>query len=520
MLLTTSAEMRALDRLAIEKFGLPEVVLMENAAQNISRAALEHWALQPGSQVFILAGPGQNGGDGLALARIFSGRGLNPHVFLVKEPGKNPGGAAGVNLAVVRSLGLPLTLIEDETAPLPAWAEADLVVDALFGTGLDRPLTGPAARVLADLSQAQKQLAGRLKILAVDLPSGLSGDSGRWWGPPCPADLTVTLGFPKVGLYLGQGPEAAGKIVVGDIGLTPAMWASAQPRGRLSDPEEMRALLPNRPLTGHKGTFGHVLLAGGAQGHTGALVLAAQGALRSGAALVTVLHPASLGAVYEAKLTEAMTLELPEKQPGELAALAGEVILRYAQGREALLLGPGLGLGDEAATAVRRVVEAAEIPLVLDADALTALAGQPELVKGRPAGTVLTPHPGEAARLLKLTPADIQADRLGAARSLAEQSGAVVVLKGHHTLICEPEGRFYLNPTGGPHLAVGGSGDLLAGLLAGLLAQGLAPWPAAALAAWVHGRAGDLTRAEHGPRGLTPTEFAAGLPRVWAELGP
>jgi NAD(P)H-hydrate epimerase len=176
-----------------------------------------------------------------------------------------------------------------------------------------------------------------------------------------------------------------------------------------------------------------------------------------------------------------------------------------------------LGVGSEAATVVRRVVEAAELPLVLDADALTALAGQPELTKGRPK-VVLTPHPGEAARLLRLTPADIQADRLGAARTLAERSGAVVVLKGHNSLIYEPEGRFYLNPTGGPHLAVGGSGDLLAGLLAGLLAQGLEAWPAAALAAWVHGRAGDLTRTERGPWGLTPSEFAAGLPRVWTEL--
>ena len=518
MYLTTSAEMKTLDRLATEKFGLPEVVLMENAAQGLARIALEHWPLRPESRIFILAGPGQNGGDGLALARIFSGHGFNSRVFLVKEPGRNPGGAAAVNLAVVRSLGLPLTVVENETAALPLWAEADLVVDALFGTGLDRPLAGPAALVLATLSQAKKDLKDRLRILAVDLPSGLSGDSGRWWGPPCPADLTVTLGFPKVGLYLGQGPAAAGIVRVGDIGLTPAMLEPAPPRGRLSDSEEMRGLLPARPLTGHKGSFGHVLLAGGAQGRTGALVLAAEGALRSGAALVTALHPASLGAVYEAKLTEAMTLELPEERPGELAAEAGEVILGYARGRQALLLGPGMGLGREAAAAIRRVVEAAELPLVLDADALTALAGRPELAKGRPGGVVLTPHPGEAARLLGLSPADIQADRLAAARTLAERSGAVVILKGHNSLICEPEGRFYLNPTGGPHLAVGGSGDLLAGLTAGLLAQGLAPLAAAALAAWVHGRAGDLTRSERGPFGLTPTEFAARIPRIWAEL--
>ena len=512
MYLTTSLEMRTLDRLAIERFGLPEVVLMENAAQSVALAALEHWPLRPGSVIFILAGPGQNGGDGLALARIFSGRGHNPQIF--KTPDSNPlGGAAAVNLEVVRRLGLPLSALE---VPLP-WAEAGLVVDALFGTGLNKPLAEPAAGVLASLGEAKRNMKHRLKILAVDLPSGLSGDTGQWWGPPCPADLTITLGLPKVGLYLGQGPQAAGKIIVGDIGLTPTMLEAAPPKGRLSDFEEMRRLLPARPLTGHKGTFGHALLAGGARGRTGALVLAAEGALRSGAALVTALHPASLGPIYEAKLTEAMTLELPEERPGELAAEAGEVVLAYAKGHQALLLGPGLGLESEAVKAVRQVVEAAELPLVLDADALTAMAGQPELVKGR-AGRILTPHPGEAARLLGLKTADIQADRLAAARLLAERSGAVVILKGHHSLICEPEGRFYLNPTGGPHLAVGGSGDLLAGLTAGLLAQGLPPWPAAALAAWVHGRAGDLAWAELGPRGLKPTEFALRIPRVWLEL--
>ena len=512
MYLTTSLEMRTLDRLAIERFGLPEVVLMENAAQGLARAALEYWPLREGSTIFILAGPGQNGGDGLALARIFSGRGHNPKTFINSPP--PAAGAAVVNLEVVRRLGLPLAGFDNEVPP--PWAEADLVVDALFGTGLDRPLTGPAARLLAALGEAKKNLG--VKILAVDLPSGLSGDTGQWLGPPCPADLTVTLGLPKVGLYLGQGPEAAGKIVLGDIGLTPAMLESAPPKGRLSSLEEMRKLLPARPLAGHKGSFGHALLAGGAQGRTGALVLAAEGALRSGAGLVTALHPASLGPVYEAKLTEAMTLELPEGRPGELAAEAGEVILGYAKRYQALLLGPGLGLGPEAAAVVRRVAEAAEAPLVLDADALTALAGRLELLKGRPGIRVLTPHPGEAARLLGLETADIQADRLAAARSLAERSESVVILKGHHSLICEPSGRFYLNPTGGPHLAVGGSGDLLAGLIAGLLAQGMPPWPAATLAAWIHGRAGDMTRAELGPRGLTPTEFAARLPRAWLEL--
>ncbi len=519
MYLATSAEMRFLDRLAMERFGLPGIVLMENAAQSIFRAAMEFWPQWPvpAPTVAVLAGSGQNGGDGWALARLFSALNFQVRGWLVRPEGREVTGDAAVNLAVVRKLGIPVETVGGPGDKLPNWEGVDLVVDALFGTGLDRAIDGPAARVLESAGEAKARLGGRLRVLAVDLPSGLSGDTGDVFGPPLPADLTVSLGAPKVGLYLKHGPELAGRIVVGDIGLTPGMVALAPPLGRLSEADELRSLLPLRPRDGHKGCFGHVLLAGGARGKTGALVLAARGAARSGAALVTALHPASLGPIYEAKLTEVMTLDLPEDEPGELSAAAGDVILEYGPGRQALGMGPGLGLGDGAAQTVRRIAESAELPLVLDADALTHLAGRLKSLRGRPA-VILTPHPGEAARLLSVTSADIQNDRLGAAREIAKLSGAVVLLKGHHSIIAEPEGRFCLNPTGGPHLAVGGTGDLLTGLATGLLAQGLAPFAAAALAAWVHGRAADLARAETGPCGLTPDDVAVRLPRVWREL--
>lgn len=518
MYLATSAEMQFLDRIAIERFGLPGIVLMENAARSVARAALKHWSIWPERPtVVILAGPGQNGGDGWALARIFSAQGFNVLAYLVKAPDKEVTGDAAVNLAVARKMDLTIREINGDADEMPPWDGVDLVVDALFGTGLDREVSGPAAKVLQEAGAAKAVLGDRLRVLAVDLPSGLSGDSGEMWGPPLSADLTVTLGAPKIGLYLKRGPEMAGTVVVGDIGLTPQMFDLAPPLGRLSTPETLRPFLPDRPADGHKGTFGHVLLAGGARGKTGALVLACIGAARSGAALVTALHPASLGSVYEAKLTEVMTLDLPEDEPGELSAAAGDLILEYGPGRQALALGPGLGLGDGAKQTVRRVVEGLEMPLVLDADALTHLAGRLKVLKGKP-GVILTPHPAEAARLLSVTTADIQKDRLAAAREIAALSEAVVVLKGRNTIIAGPEGRFFLNPNGGPHLAVGGSGDLLTGLAAGLLAQGLTPFPAAALAAWVHGRAGDLARAELGPVGLTPLDFAQCLPQVWREL--
>ncbi|MDR0882043.1 MAG: NAD(P)H-hydrate dehydratase [Candidatus Adiutrix sp.] len=518
MYLSTSAEMKLLDRIAMERFGLPGIVLMENASRAIARAALEHWPDWPAAPVAaVLAGPGQNGGDGWALARIFSALGWTVHCWLVQPEGKEVAGDAAINLGVAQKMGLPIQIITEAFGEWPNWSRVDLVIDALFGTGLDRPVTGPAERLLKSAGAAKSALGHRLRILAVDLPSGLSGDTGELWGPPLPADLTVALGAPKVGLYLKEGPLISGKVVVGDIGLTPQIIAQAPPLGRLAGPDEFH-FLPRRPLEGHKGTFGHVLLAGGARGKTGALVLAAQGAARSGAALVTALHPASLGTIFETKLTEAMTLDLPEDEPGELAASAGELILNYSQGRQSLALGPGLGLGRGAAQTVYAVVDGAEdLPLVLDADALTHLAGRLTTLK-KASAAVLTPHPGEAARLLAVTTAEIQNDRLGAARKMADLSGAVTVLKGYHTIIAEPGGQFFLNPTGGPHLAVGGSGDLLTGLTAGLLAQGLAPFPAAALAVWIHGRAGDLAAQTLGPRGLIPSDFYDCLPQVWREL--
>ncbi|MDR2827012.1 MAG: NAD(P)H-hydrate dehydratase [Candidatus Adiutrix intracellularis] len=518
MYLVTSKEMQHLDRIAIDNFGLPGIVLMENAARSIAQAIFNFWPLWPSNPTaIVLVGRGQNGGDGWVLARLLSTRGFHVLAYLLKSEGQELTGDAAINYNIVQKLNIFTQVIETNNDCLPSWNQADLVIDAIFGTGLDRPLANPVARVLNSANEARSRRGDRLRILAVDLPSGLSGDTGEKWGPILPADLTVTLGAPKVGLYLKHGPEAAGKIVIGDIGLTPQMLAQAPPRGRLTDWEELRVCLPCRPLTGHKGSFGHALLAGGAKGKTGALIMASEGALRSGAALVTVLHPASLGSIYETKLTEAMTLELPENNPGELAASAGDLILCYTKNCQALALGPGLGLGKEAEELVQRVARSVAIPLVLDADALTNLAGRLEILKGR-LNIVLTPHPGEAARLLAVTTTDIQNDRLGAARQLAAQSQAIVLLKGHNSIICEPKGNFYINPTGGPHLAVGGSGDMLTGLLAGLLAQKIPPFQAAALAAWLHGRAGDLAYQKLGSEGLKVTDFVQSLPLAWQEL--
>ncbi|MDR2367439.1 MAG: NAD(P)H-hydrate dehydratase [Deltaproteobacteria bacterium] len=515
MYVTTSQESRLLDRVAMDEFGLPGIVLMENAARSTLRAALEFWPdLAKGTHgVLVLAGPGQNGGDGFVLARLLSALGHAVDCRLVRKPGREPTGDALVNYGLLKKLGLGVRVIESADDPLPDFDRYGLVIDAIFGTGLDRPLEGQAARVLAAAAGRR-----RFRVLAVDLPSGLSADSGEAGPGVLRADLTVSLGTLKFGLFLGRGPELCGQVRLGDIGLCPAMFGRARPGAEALDGRYAASLVPERPGGGHKGTFGHAVICGGSSGKTGALVLAALGAQRSGCGLVTAAHPASLATILEAKLTSAMTLALPESLPGEFSAKAADVLTDFMAGREALALGPGLGLGQEAQRLALDLATGLEKPLVLDADALTALAGKAGVLASARGPRVITPHPGEAGRLLGLGAGQIQADRPGAARALAGMTGAVVVLKGRHTLVAGPGGELLVNLTGGPVLGTGGTGDLLTGLTAGLLAQGLGPFGAAALAVHLHGLAADLASSGLTDRGLFPTEILAHVPGAWKSL--
>ncbi|MDR1658675.1 MAG: NAD(P)H-hydrate dehydratase [Deltaproteobacteria bacterium] len=528
MLVTLSKESRQLDRIAMEDFGLPGLVLMENAARSIFREALAFWPAlaNAGRKIVILGGPGQNGGDGWVLARLFSAIGHRVFGYLITKPGHRPGGDAAVNYALALKLGLPIEVIESDSSPLPDFSQADLLIDAVFGTGLDRPLSGPAARVLTAASAYKRQYP-QTGVLAVDLPSGLSGDTGSAGPEVVPADLTVTLASFKLGLFLKKGPSLAGTVKLGDIGLCPPMIERLSPRGRLLDLKLAAAFLPPRPLSGHKGLFGHAVVCGGSTGKTGALALAALGAQRSGCGLITAAHPASLAPVLATKLTGAMTLPLPEESDGQLGEAAASALTAFMENCRALGLGPGLGLGGGPKRLTGYLSHHLPKPMVLDADALTNLAkpssqGQPnELLTSltqSPSPRVLTPHPGEAGRLLGVTPAQIEDDRFTSAINLAQLTKSVVVLKGRHTLIVSPDNHFLVNTSGGPILATGGSGDVLTGLLTGLLAQGMAPFEAAGLAVFVHGRAGDLAALRLGPIGVTPDEIGAFLPLAWAEL--
>ncbi len=487
--LVDAAGMRALDLRTIEARGVPGEVLMESAGRAVVAEVLA--LLPPGGAVGVACGPGHNGGDGLVIARHLHALGVPVRIWLSKEP---TGGDAAAQLARARACGVP------EGEP---W-EADVLVDALFGTGIERAVEGAAAEAIERIREAPQ-------VVAVDLPSGIDTDTGAVHGVAVRADVTVTMQLPKLGLALEPGRSHAGRVVVARIGID---TSGVSPPAVLWSSRAAADALPERPPDGHKGRFGHVLVVAGSEGKTGAAALASRAAVRGGAGLVTLACPAGLNDVLEVKCTEAMTAPVADTPGRALAAEAAEAVLALAEARDVVALGPGVGRDPGTAKLVREVCSRAAKPLVLDADGLNAFEGAPEELRSRPAPTVLTPHPGEAARLLG---APVGSDPLAAARCLAERTGCVVLLKGAPTVVVG-RGTPVINATGGPVLASGGTGDVLTGLVAALLAQGLEATRAAALGAWVHGAAGDALARERGPVGLAAEELAEALPEVLGGL--
>jgi ADP-dependent NAD(P)H-hydrate dehydratase / NAD(P)H-hydrate epimerase len=509
----TPAAMREVDRRAIEEVGLPGLVLMENAALGVVEAIAD---LYPDAErVAIFCGPGNNGGDGLAVARHLDVRGYEVTVWMATE-GRELSGAAAVQLAVCERQGIELLELDEDALPT-AFADAaaaDLTIDALFGTGLGRPLEGfydAVVDLLNDLSPP---------LLAIDLPSGLAGGSPQPIGPHVVADATVTFAAPKPAHVLSPAAGFCGELVVADLGIPPALVEEAEePEGALHllHGPEVAAWLPEREPASHKGDYGHLLVVAGSLGKGGAAVMTARAAVRAGAGLVTVATPAAVLPIVQGGCVEAMGVALPAGDDGAIGAGAVEAVLAAARGKDAVALGPGLGGGEETAAAVREIVLALDLPLVLDADGLNAFAGRAAELRGRRAPTVLTPHPGELGRLLGVPAAEIQAERLAAARRAAAETGCVVVLKGHQTLVAEPTaaaggpGAVWIAPTGNPGMASGGSGDVLTGVL-GALVGWLGPSAETiGLGVFVHGLAGDLAAATLGETSLAASDLVAHL---------
>ena len=506
MKILTAEQMRQIDAECARQ-GLPTGVLMENAGKAVAEEVRRAPGNLTGQSILCLVGPGNNGGDGLVAARYLHDWGAKVSVYLCSQrPPDDP------NLKLAQERGIPcVEAAEDKKQQQfdDMLAQATCVIDAILGTGRQRPLAGTFRQVLEQVAAVKK--SRRLDSVAVDLPSGLDADTGAV-DPAClSADMTVTLAFPKLGLFKFPGAARVGRLVIADIGI-PESLAGEVTTELLTDGWAGEAL-PERPMDANKGSFGRVLVAAGSINYIGAAYLACSGALRTGAGLVTLATAASLQPILAAKLTEATYLPLPESRPGIISLGAAKILTPQFERYQVLLLGCGLGQSPSTAEFVRSLLSPKMPALVLDADALNILAQVPRWWQ-LTGDAIITPHPGEMARLCGLSVEAVQADRLGTAVKFAALWRKTIVLKGAYTVIAAPDGRGRLSPFANPGLASAGTGDVLAGAIAGLAAQGLPLFEAASLGVYLHGRAGEAVREALGDAGMLASDLLPELPRV------
>ncbi len=503
MRILNAEQMREADRRTIKDIGIASLVLMENAGRQVV-AAIE--ALYPDlgeRRVAIVCGKGNNGGDGFVVARTLRQRGVDVSVFVIGKVTEIKGDAR-INLEILGRIGQNVVEVADETAWELHGAEItghDLIIDAMFGIGLSAPLTGFYETVVADLNE------GGVPIVSIDMPSGMSADTSDLIGAAIDATVTVALGAPKLPLVLPPAELKSGEVVVADIGIPADVFDQLEgPRIELLTREQMRPLIPARAVDAHKGDFGRVVVVAGSVGKAGAAVLCAQGAMRSGAGLVTVASPRSCQPTIAAHAVEYMTEGLDETPDGTVHFSAVAAVLGIDA--DVIVAGPGLGRGEGVTTFVRELLDKYDGPLVLDADALNAFADEPSLLVGREGrDLIITPHPGEMARLVGCSVDDLQADRIGLATDFAKRHKLYVVLKGYRTLVVTPDEKVFVNPTGCAGMATGGTGDVLAGMLAAWLAQLLDAEAACRLAVYLHGSAGELADADNGEVSMTASDL-------------
>ena len=509
MKLATGGQMAGIDRRAIAS-GVAGLELMDKAGRGVFEVVIDR-TREPGSMVAVVCGKGNNGGDGFVVARCLKEAGVQVEAFLL-ERAKAVSGDARTHLERARSAGVEIREIHSEREVddlIPVLGRSSLIVDAILGTGLRGGARGVSNPAIEAVNRAG------IPVVSVDVPSGLHADTGRTEGPCVKSTHTVTFGLPKVGHFFFPGRTLCGTLSLIDIGIPPASIDAEGVDVFLTTREDVVGWLPRREPDAHKGDFGRDLILAGSVGLTGAAVLCANGAIRSGAGLVTVGVPASLNDILEVKLTEAMTYPLPEVRRARCLSLrARGDIGRLAEKADSIALGPGLGRHRETAGLVHRLLQDVEKPLVLDADGLNALGGRSDLLKDRAGPTVITPHPGEFSRLTGMPTAEILMDPIGSARAYAGTNRVVVVLKGAPTVIADPSGKVYLNPTGNSSMATGGAGDVLTGIVTSLIGQGLTPETGARLGVYLHGAAGDLVAERAGGVGHPAGELAVAVPEV------
>lgn len=514
MRLATPGQMNSIDSHAINEIGIPGMVLMENAALRVAEAAAGMLGGLDGRHITILAGKGNNGGDALAAARHLHNRGALCPVFLLSERSGVHGDAAA-HRGIAEKMGLhvlELTAKAQLGKLRSCLQKTDLVIDGIFGTGLKGEVAGIAAVVIGMVNRSSGP------VLSIDIPSGVSGETGKILGCGIRADRTVTFCLPKVGLAVHPGCDHTGKLEVADIGIPEISVSQAGIKAQLTDTALVSGMLAPRSAESHKGDYGKLLLLTGSAGMAGSGCLSANAALRTGAGLVYLAVPSSLANIYNTAVSEPVVLPLEDGGSGRLSVKNKPAVLGMLKNKDVVAAGPGLSVSEDITEIVGLLIKECRAPLILDADALNALSRDIGMLKNLKTAAVITPHPAEMARLAGLSIREVTEDRLGTARNFSEKWGVITVLKGSRTVIALPDGSSFINSTGNPGMATGGSGDLLTGIIASLAGQGMKPADAAVAGVYLHGLAGDRAAARTGVHGLLPRDVIEELPSVMREV--
>lgn len=484
MKMLSPKRMAQYDDYAIHTWGIPSAVLMENAGRNTYRLIKERY-LADRKKILIVCGKGNNGGDGFVIARYALRDGYKTVVILLSRM-KDLKGDAALNMRLYLSIGGVIHECPEQINKLKGeLINTDIVVDAIFGTGLSKPVTGIEKKAIDEINKSHRP------VIAVDIPSGLDGEKGVPLGIAIHATHTFTYGYPKPGHILYPGAHLTGKLTVVDISLPEDAEEKLGIDGYIIDGAMLRTFLKQRVPWSHKGTYGHTAVIAGSTGKTGAAYMASMAALKVGAGLVTLLIPARLNDIMEVKLTEVMTYPVKDRGTGFFMLSAYNEIMEVLQDKDVIIMGPGLSQNSETMELVRKLYTSIQKPVVIDADGINAFQGHTEIINKTKSAAIFTPHPGEFSRITGISPHEINLDRIGAGRNFIKQYKVTLVLKGARTIICDPQGNVYINPTGNQALAKGGSGDILTGLIGGLLSQGYSPVEASMLGTYIHGYIAD-----------------------------
>ena len=514
MYIVTAGQMQEMDRQTIEQFGIPGRVLMESAGRGATEFLLDTFGDLKNRKVGVIAGRGNNGGDGFVIARYLAQKGIKVIVYLLSVKEKALGDA-GANLSLLDKVGVMVVEMPDmETfrANKTSMIHQDIWIDAILGTGLNSDVKGYFREIIEFINQLQKP------VFSVDIPSGLNSDTGQPCGVCIRAHATATFAFPKTGHFVFPGAEFTGNLKVIDIGIPPHIAKNADPFQNLLTPDAARSGLRPRQPDDHKGKTGHLLILAGSPGKTGAAAMTAMSALRAGAGLVTLGLPKQINNVLETMVTEPMTFPLPDTKSGMLDESAFDLIMEQLAGKTCLALGPGIGTAPETRNLILRIIRECTLPLVIDADGLNNIADNPDVLKKSKARLVLTPHPGEMARLSDTSVKTIQKDRIRTARNFAREFQVNLALKGAGTVIAHDDGSVFINTTGNSGMASGGMGDVLTGVIAGLITQGVQPESAARTGVYLHGAAADTLAKNMSSAGYLASEVMNLIPREIQKL--